>query len=134
MNQSFTNVMTVTKAYLEAVEFTDFGDEDQPPKGSTFAPESVYEAVAVCSLFLTKFSDVVQQAIEKHQFTYEQAGHDLWLTRNGHGSGFWDRGLDSQFEDEQGGVWILGEALTAASKTFGETNAFLHSDDLVYFE
>jgi len=21
---------------------------------------------------------------------YEQAGHDFWLTRNGHGAGFWD--------------------------------------------
>lgn len=25
----------------------------------------------------------------------ERFGHDLWLTRNGHGAGFWDRGLDS---------------------------------------
>lgn len=24
--------------------------------------------------------------------TIEQAGHDLWLTRCGHGAGFWDRG------------------------------------------
>ena len=24
---------------------------------------------------------------------YDYAGHDLWLTRNGHGCGFWDRGL-----------------------------------------
>lgn len=24
---------------------------------------------------------------------YDYAGHDLWLTRNGHGAGFWDRGL-----------------------------------------
>lgn len=23
----------------------------------------------------------------------EQCGHDFWLTRNGHGAGFWDRGL-----------------------------------------
>ena len=22
----------------------------------------------------------------------EQSGHDFWLTRNGHGAGFWDRG------------------------------------------
>ena len=23
---------------------------------------------------------------------YSQHGHDFWLTRNGHGAGFWDRG------------------------------------------
>lgn len=26
-------------------------------------------------------------------WTMEQTGHDLWLTRCGHGAGFWDRGL-----------------------------------------
>ena len=33
----------------------------------------------------------------------EQAGHDFWLTRNGHGAGCWDRGLGE-----------VGERLTAA--------------------
>src|ERR1700722_11654535 len=26
-------------------------------------------------------------------FPSTAAGHDFWLSRNGHGSGFWDRGL-----------------------------------------
>lgn len=39
----------------------------------------------------------------------EQAGHDFWLTRNGHGAGFWDRGLGER-----------GDRLTAASKPYGE--------------
>lgn len=29
-------------------------------------------------------------------WTPEQAGHDFWLTRNGHGAGFWDRGKGEQ--------------------------------------
>jgi hypothetical protein len=37
------------------------------------------------------------------------AGHDFWLTRCGHGGGFWDRGLGE-----------LGERLTAAAKVYGE--------------
>jgi len=36
------------------------------------------------------------------------AGHDFWLTRNGHGTGFWDRGLGA-----------LGKALSDAAKTYG---------------
>lgn len=36
------------------------------------------------------------------------AGHDFWLTRVGHGAGFWDRGLGD-----------LGERLTDASKAYG---------------
>lgn len=47
----------------------------------------------------------------------EQFGHDFWLTRNGHGAGFWDRGL--------GG---LGDALTEASKTFGSSDLYVGDD------
>lgn len=39
----------------------------------------------------------------------EQAGHDFWLTRNGHGAGFWDRDLGE-----------VGDRLTEACKKFGE--------------
>lgn len=43
----------------------------------------------------------------------EQAGHDFWLTRNGHGAGFWD------------GDWPEhGDALTAASKVYGSHDLF----------
>ena len=41
----------------------------------------------------------------------EQSGHDFYLTRNGHGTGFWDRGY--------GGV---GDRLTEASKLCGESD------------
>jgi hypothetical protein len=36
-------------------------------------------------------------------------GHDLWLTRNGHGAGFWDRGSDPVF-DRLTDAARLGEA------------------------
>lgn len=134
MKPYFENVVAMTKGYLDAIEFTDFGDEDQPPKGCKFSPMANYEALAACSEFLMQFSHLVEQAISAHDYSYEQAGHDFWLTRNGHGAGFWDRGLDSQIEDEQGDMWNLGDALTSASKMFGEIHVFQHTDELVYFE
>lgn len=36
------------------------------------------------------------------------AGHDFWLTRSGHGAGYWDRGLGE-----------LGDRLTEAAKAMG---------------
>ena len=47
----------------------------------------------------------------------ERAGHDFALTRNGHGTGFWDRGLGT-----------LGDLLTERAKAFGEQNAFVDDD------
>jgi hypothetical protein len=52
-----------------------------------------------------------------------QAGHDFWLTRNGHGAGFWDRGLGK-----------VGDRLSEAAKVYGESNLWLTSDDKVGVE
>jgi hypothetical protein len=44
------------------------------------------------------------------------AGHDLWLTRNRHGAGFWDRGLPK----------AVGEALSTAARNMGEIHLYVH--------
>jgi hypothetical protein len=51
---------------------------------------------------------------------WEQAGGDFWLTRNGHGVGFWDRGLGE-----------LGDRLTAASKPHGSSDLYIGDDGKV---
>ncbi len=50
-----------------------------------------------------------------------QAGHDFWLTRNGHGAGFWDRGLGK-----------LGDRLTAAAKVYGEAALYVGDDGTLH--
>lgn len=49
-------------------------------------------------------------------------GHDFWLTRNGHGVGFWDRGLEE-----------VGERLTEACDKYGECWLYVWSDGKLYF-
>jgi hypothetical protein len=51
-----------------------------------------------------------------------QNGHDFWLTRNGHGVGFWDRGYDEK----------LGDRLTDACKKFGYFNIYIGDDGKLY--
>lgn len=53
--------------------------------------------------------------------TDECAGHDFWLTRNGHGVGFWDRDLGA-----------LGDRLTKAAKAFGEFTLYLGDDGMIH--
>lgn len=45
-------------------------------------------------------------------------GHDLALTQNGHGTGFWDRGYPH----------ALGEALTDAAHAWGEASAYVSDE------
>lgn len=54
-------------------------------------------------------------------YTLARAGHDFWLTRNGRGAGFWDRGLGA-----------AGDKLTEACKKFGEFNLYVGDDGKVY--
>lgn len=50
-----------------------------------------------------------------------QAGHDFWLTRNGHGAGFWDRGRGE-----------LGERLSAWARAYGSRDLYIGDDGKVY--
>lgn len=50
-------------------------------------------------------------------------GHDLALTREHHGAGFWDRGLGE-----------LGDRLTEACKPYGEFNMSISCDGVVYID
>jgi hypothetical protein len=48
-------------------------------------------------------------------------GHDFWLTRNGHGAGYWDRGLGE-----------LGDRLTAMAKPYGSVDLYVGDDGRIY--
>ena len=56
------------------------------------------------------------------QGRYTDAGHDCWLTRNGHGAGFWDGDWDE--ED--------GEILTNASKKAGQVDLYVGDDGKIH--
>lgn len=52
----------------------------------------------------------------------EQAGHDLYLTRNEHGAGYWDRGKDR------------GEELSDAARVLGESDFYRGDDGKLYLD
>ena len=59
--------------------------------------------------------------------TPEQIGHDLWLTRNGHGAGFWDR-------PELYGSQSLADTFSDAARLLGGLDVALGDDGAIYFE
>lgn len=52
---------------------------------------------------------------------YGTIAYDFWLTRNGHGAGFWD-----------GDYGSIGDQLTAIAETFGECTLYVGDDGLIY--
>ena len=52
----------------------------------------------------------------------DQIGYDFWLTRNGHGAGFWDRGLGD-----------IGRKLADAAQVYGSVDLYVGDDGKLYF-
>jgi len=78
-----------------------------------FAPEDRDDIRATCERFVEScWAWLNDPAVLARG--WEQAGHDLALTRNGHGAGFWDRGYGDV------GTW-----LSDAARTLGESSAWI---------
>lgn len=71
-----------------------------------FNEKTIREAIEVCDAFKESAGSLLDE------WEDEQAGHDLWLTRNGHGAGFWDRGR------------AAGDELTKLAKPYGEAHVW----------
>lgn len=63
------------------------------------------QAISDCDKFQSENETLLEQA-----GTDSQNGHDFWLTRNGHGCGFWSRDYDDE----------VGKPLSKAARSFGE--------------
>ncbi len=78
-------------------------------------PDALAKMTADCTAFLTaNAADIGSE--------FSDAGNDFWLTRNGHGCGFWD------------GDWPkeAGKRLTDAAHWFGEVNLYVGDDGKLY--
>lgn len=79
-------------------------------------PATVRQAIEDCRRFANEAGEMLEEHPDPTMWP-----HDFWLTRNGHGAGFWD------------GDWpINGDALTELAKTFGEVFLYVGDDGAIY--
>lgn len=120
------HVDTFTRGYLDAAEWL-LDEEIDRDAVEGWSAEALAQATADCTAFQrANAADLESYAKQyKPRGAYdpaECAGHDFFLTRNGLGVGFWDRGLS-----------YLGDRLTEAAQRFREANAYLGDDGFLYF-
>ncbi len=78
--------------------------------------DTIAAAQADCDRFRELAGDLLDERLAP-----TAGAHDFWLTRNGHGAGFWD------------GDWPEGgDRLTAICKQFGECSLYVGDDGRVY--
>lgn len=114
-----------TKQFFETALWSSTGDDEQPLdkkyKVTDFDPTCKKRLEEECA----KFWGLVSDAAKLH-WEDGTAGHDFWLTRCGHGAGFWDG--DYVYEDGDD----YGDQLTELSKIFGNVDLYIGDDGKVY--
>ena len=86
-----------------------------------FDKESIELAAKVCTRFKALAGDLLleRESYNPHEGTIlEHAGHDFWLTHNGHGAGFWD----GRYPED------IGEKLTELCKGFIDAHIDVYTD------
>jgi hypothetical protein len=66
-------------------------------------------------------ADIPEHVAGRYPDNAGAVGHDLWLTRNRHGAGFWERGLG-----------VIGQRLTEAAHAMGPVDLYVGDDRRVH--
>ena len=118
---NFTRQYLQTALWSSTDESREDGGDPMDRKYSVgdLSEEIVAWATADCDRFRALAGDMLDEHPDP-----TRAAHDFWLTRNGHGAGFWD------------GDWpINGDALTALvgwGTDFGEVSLYIGDDGEIY--
>lgn len=98
-------------------------DDDGTPFDSNFTICDIEpDSVAKAEKDLAEFTEKAGSLLDGLDMT--QVAHDLWLTRNRHGAGFWD----GDYPD------AIGETLTELAHDMGEAYVYLGDDGKLYID
>lgn len=113
--------------YLACALWSSIG-EDDTPLDKDYSVDDISEETRIQSNtdILSAIALADNACRDWREFwTDAQFAHDLWLTRCGHGTGFWDRYSSGRGSE-------IGEALTGIAKNFGNVDLYVGDDNLIY--
>jgi hypothetical protein len=126
---------TFTQAYIECALWASTDDSDETGGESLdanysiddLAPETLKQMQEDCEQFCdVSYEDLQRAYMHRRNYSEANAGHDFWLTRNGHGAGFWDRGFGDLRTD------TIGGRLSRDAKSFGSCDLYVGDDGKLY--
>lgn len=113
----------VYKGYASAALWsTNDIDTDEPLDQNYSLYDICHAAKVEMKRDIEKFVKENSQALKDSGLDDEQIGHDFWLTRNGHGAGFWDRGLEEN----------ISEQLTKSAGSFKTVDLYVGDDGIIH--
>lgn len=109
------NVDAVLESYLETLLWVD--EELDGRAIIDIAPESVQKAKKDVELFISKINENPQAQEEAEAYDDKSLGHNLALSRNGHGAGFFDE---------------YNDTLQDIARGMGESDIYIGDDGILY--
>ena len=133
-------VQTMVRAYMHCLLWTMTGPDGDENPGDRFTLERfTSEARIVCTADCLEFLNMMRRAgftpllygtsdVQLQGYGPENLGHDLALSRNGHGAGFFDRAaldIDARLFRFAGPMGrTLGDELQALAGSMGERDVY----------
>ena len=126
-----------TKAYVEAAMFTT-NDNSDPSGGEPLDknysprdidPKTLMKMAEDCQRFQKENAQDLAQTRVEDGATWtadEQGGHDFWLSRNGHGAGFFDAHNGIPYPDD------VAERLQDDAHNWGNFDLYVGDDGKIY--
>tara|TARA_R110001606_G_scaffold47376_2_gene120582 strand:+ start:4577 stop:5317 length:741 start_codon:yes stop_codon:yes gene_type:complete len=112
---SFRDRDNFVTAYISAAE--ELADDEFEDGDIDWNPEALAQMEKDAETFYSKAEKLLQTLDADPR----QHGYDFWLTRNGHGAGFWDRGYGE-----------AGDKLSAFAEKFGQVTVYKGDDGKAY--
>lgn len=111
-------------AYLQAALWASMDDGGRPLDAQytvdDFSKEAIDKSIKESNDFILSNRKDLESVGDESWIAavgVTRHGHDFWLTRNGHGAGFWDRGYGA-----------IGKRLTDAAHAYGEASVYAGDD------
>lgn len=121
-----SNLQAFQAGYVEAMLWANTYNSDGEPEDNARGMEVAEDALKQMHTEAAEFYEAnlapLTEAVNAGR-PWDHLGHDLALTRNHHGAGFWDRGLGE-----------LGDHLTEMAHPMGEAHLYVGDDGLVHHE
>lgn len=109
----------MVRAFLECAEWSGIQDEERELFERWESPRWAKSAIKTAQTTVQGFLHLADEdpRLKGWREVWNddaQIGHDIWLTMNHHGAGFWDRGL------------VFGDILTEWAHSMGESYVTIH--------
>lgn len=113
-------------AYIECALWSSTIDDRGTPMDDDYGSDDLHaDALSAIRIECIDFCEAHESQLAEADAEYgrgaESCGHDFWLTRNGHGAGFWDRGMEK-----------LGDSLSDAAHSYGSSDLYIGDDGKVH--